>query len=648
MGRNLRPLVALGVRYLYARTRLSGGSVYSTQQLALAALLAVPIACATPVGVDRVSPREVQRELTESGLSSDRPSAPTRELLTRLELREAFDEDPDATLATLREGLAPTGDADRLFALSELSFLQAERTHRADAALAAAVYAYAFLFASEIDPTRDAFDPRIQIARHLYNRGLTRGLATPDRHKFAIASGRHPLAFGTVDVVVEPGATDWFGWQLENFLPAADFRVRGLQNRYRQAGIGAPLSASLDRQVAGQPPPGASHVAPRLRVPVTAFLRFDDVRVGLASGHLVGHLELYSEDQRSKLEVNGRAVPLELEKSSSFAAMLEGAPIWDFGLAGFRLGDYLPVGGPADRLVMLYPYQPGRIPLVLVHGTFSSPATWAQLVNELENDPEISKRYQIWLFIYNSGSPVPYSGGILVATLRDVVKELDPNGTDRALHEMVVVGHSQGGLLTKLTVVNSGNHFWDRISKRPLDQLELPPESRELLQRSLFFEALPFVKRVVFMSTPHHGSYLSDFKLVSWLARLVQMPARVTKLMIDLTTHGGDEFLVTKLNRMPTSLDNMASNNRFLRALAELPIAPGVQANSIIALRSDGPALEGGDGVVKYKSAHIDGVESEKVVFGSGHSVQEKQEGIQELRRILLEHAGVAREQAPH
>ena len=306
--------------------------------------------------------------------------------------------------------------------------------------------------------------------------------------------------------------------------------------------------------------------------------------------------------------------------------MLEGAPIWDFGFAGFRLGDYLP-GGPADQLYMLHPYRPGRIPLVLVHGTFSSPATWAQLVNELENDPKISKHYQPWLFIYNSGNPVPYSGGVLVETLRDVVKELDPNGADPTLQQMVVVGHSQGGLLTKLTAVDSGNHLWDRVSKRPLDQLDLPPESRELLQRSLFFEPLPFVKRVVFMSTPHHGSYLSDFKVVSWISRLVQAPVRMTKLMVDLTTHGGDEFALTKLNRPPTSLDNMASNNRFLLALAELPIAPGIRANSIIAVRGDGPALEGGDGVVKYQSAHIDGVESEKVVFGSGHSVQEKQEG---------------------
>mgnify|MGYP000497113637 CR=1 FL=1 len=35
-----------------------------------------------------------------------------------------------------------------------------------------------------------------------------------------------------------------------------------------------------------------------------------------------------------------------------------------------------------------------RRPLVLVHGTFSSPATWAEMVNELENDPVIAEHFQ--------------------------------------------------------------------------------------------------------------------------------------------------------------------------------------------------------------------------------------------------------------
>ncbi|MCK7466930.1 MAG: hypothetical protein MZU91_01460, partial [Desulfosudis oleivorans] len=42
----------------------------------------------------------------------------------------------------------------------------------------------------------------------------------------------------------------------------------------------------------------------------------------------------------------------------------------------------------------------------------SSPARWAQMLNEILNDQELWNRYQIWLFTYNTGNPILYSGGI--------------------------------------------------------------------------------------------------------------------------------------------------------------------------------------------------------------------------------------------
>lgn len=606
--------------------------------LVLAAILLA--ACATPVGVDRADPRQVHRELTDSALTGDRPSGPTVEFLTRMNLREAIARDPDGTLAAIHEGLAPSGDMDRLYALAELSFLHAERTNDRDRALAAAVYAFAFLF-DDASPRLDRFDPRVLVARHLYNRGLTRAFAGRDPMRVVLAGGRRTLPFGTIDVAFDPGQLVWAGFQIEALTAVAEFRVRGLDNRYRHPGIGAPLAASLGEPVV--PLVSQQFIPPRLRVPATAVLRMESPRAQLRSGHLTSQLDLFAEDQRTDLEINGERVPLELEKSSSLAYMLEGSPIWDFGFQGFRLGDFLPVTHN-DQLVFLHPYQRGEIPLVLVHGTFSSPATWAQLVNELENDREVGSRFQPWLFIYNSGNPIGWSAGILAETLKRVVSQLDPEGTDPALRRMVVVGHSQGGLLTKLMVVESGDAFWRNISNRPIDEIDLAPESRAMLKRSLFFEPLPFVSRVVFMATPHRGSFLSDFRISSWISRLVKLPATLTKLTFDLATQGGDALLLSTLNRQPTSLDNMASNNRFLRALSALPIADGVTANSIIAVRGSGPPERGSDGVVRFTSASIEGVESEKVVQPSGHSVQMTQPGIQELRRILLKHAGAEAE----
>jgi hypothetical protein len=84
----------------------------------------------------------------------------------------------------------------------------------------------------------------------------------------------------------------------------------------------------------------------------------------------------------------------------------------------------------------------------------------------------------------------------------------------------------------------------------------------------------------------------------------------------------------------------MDASNPGLQALAALPIAPGVHAHSIIPVKGNGPVEDGNDGVVEYKSAHIDGVESELVVR-SGHSTQGTPETIEEVRRILYEHAGI-------
>ena len=80
----------------------------------------------------------------------------------------------------------------------------------------------------------------------------------------------------------------------------------------------------------------------------------------------------------------------------------------------------------------------------------------------------------------------------------------------------------------------------------------------------------------------------------------------------------------------------MTPGNPFIKGLASIAIADGVVAHSIIAVDSDGLLDEAGDGVVKYMSAHIDGVASEKVVR-SRHSVQGNPEAIQEVKRILIE-----------
>jgi len=470
----------------------------------------------------------------------------------------------------------------------------------------------------------------------LYNQSLTQAAKSAEASYAIPMAGTFKLPFGELTVAFNQRDLIWAGFRMKDFIPAADLEVRGLRNRYRTPGIGAALAASLEplESTAGKL---SSRIPPRLKIPVTAFLRLDDPRAALASGKLRGDLEFYTQDSARTLKIAGVEVPIEYETTSALALSLEGAPVWDFEIAGFRSGDFT-IGDVNLRegLFMLHPHKSGRIPVVLVHGTASSPARWAELINELENDPRFWEQYEIWLFMYNTGNPVAYSAMLLRDALSQLVQALDPDGKDARLRQMIVMGHSQGGLLTKMTVIDSGMRLWPFSVS--VDELGVDAETRELLTNSLLIKPLPFVRRVVFIATPHRGSYQALGILGSIGSWLVNLPGRFTKLSLQLVTLQTKGFLLGPMSGIPTSIDNMNPNNRFIRILAEIPIAPGVAANSIVGVDDGGPPAEGGDGVVKYSSAHIDGVESEKIVR-SGHSMQGNPETIQEVKRILFEHA---------
>jgi hypothetical protein len=174
------------------------------------------------------------------------------------------------------------------------------------------------------------------------------------------------------------------------------------------------------------------------------------------------------------------------------------------------------------------------------------------------------------------------------------------------------------------------------VEEKDFDTLNLSPEDKEALRRNFFFNRLPCVSRVVFISTPHRGSYLAT-ALVRKLARkFMSLPQEMVGFSLRVVSNKPQAPSQVRHN-VPTSIDGMSPKSPYLLALADLPPAPGVQAHSIIAIRGKDEPPEGGDGVVKYRSAHVPYVESEFIVR-SGHSCQGKPETIEEVRRILLEH----------
>jgi hypothetical protein len=227
--------------------------------------------------------------------------------------------------------------------------------------------------------------------------------------------------------------------------------------------------------------------------------------------------------------------------------------------------------------------------------------------------------------------------------LTDAIARLDPKGQDPALRRMVLIGHSQGGLLVKMQVISSGDQIWNAVSRRPLADLQLSDQTRNLFRRGFFVEPVPEVTRVVFICTPQRGSFVAGRRILANLTReLLTLPFALTGVAADINRN----VSAAKVGFVPSAVDNMSPGHPFILGLQAIPVVPSVKVNSIIAVEGDGPFEQGDDGVVKYSAAHIEPVESELVVKSS-HSTQGNPHTIEEVRRILRLHAGLRAATAP-
>ncbi len=604
------------------------------------ALAAVFLAgCTAPIGADRVSMREASSQVEGNALRSGKPSATTVAILHRYELDGMAARQPDEAVRQLHQKALVTGERDLLFALAEMSCIAGNHVRRSvkpwdprdprDYYLGSAVYAWLFLFGEGKDAPPSAFDRRFRDACDLYNHNLGLAFTESKRTNSAVRleSARRQLPVGHIQVQLNQA---FFAKKLEEFeqvLLADEFRVRGLSVRNRVPGLGTPLICVR---------PLNPEFEIRQATPATVLLRGPASLGELGSGNSTCSLELYHPAfDETSVAIGDAQVPLEMDLTAFRAYTLGQSRIWSLGKLQFL--------APAERipsqLILNQPYEPDRIPVVFVHGTFSSPVTWAEMANSLTADPELRRRYQIWSFIYGSGNPLVESISDLRSALATQVQKLDPAGTNAALRQMVIIGHSQGGLLTKATAVDVGDRIWNLLSTNRLENLKMADDEREKIRRRIFLEPLPFVKRVVFIATPHRGSYLSGGFARTLARKFVALPG-------TMVTRGKDVMKLTEGSeagrffhgRIPTSLDGMSPRNPGLLAMAEIPVVPSITAHSIIPVLGEGDPRKGGkDGVVAYKSAHVDYVASEFIVR-SGHSCLNQPAAIEEVRRILHEH----------
>ncbi|WP_254063290.1 alpha/beta fold hydrolase [Rhodanobacter sp. L36] len=610
-------------------------------------------ACAM-VDVSRIKQHDYLAERRADALGSGRLSDGTVQVLNVVALSaDTCSKDFSDCTGTLVRSPGLT-DEQRLSTLSELWMARAIKVDPAksgapmqdvalDAYLQSARYAYAYLFYTARQPSERAFDLRQAQVLGFYNFAVQR----------AVQRFFHVLPqLGT-----QWTQTSLAGWTVmrpqtdvrlagdarvpTELIPASDLRFKGLRNVYQRDGFGSDFVAvappeSPDVQVPWRDPDFVS---------MTGALVFDGNT--LASVLATKQVRLLARDpyRDGSITVGDRVVPLGANFTAAYGVWLARS-----GFAGQSIRSLLGREGgiTTPRILLMQPYDPNRLTVVMLHGLASSPEAWINVANEVMGDESLRRNYQVWEVYYPTNAPVAVNLAGIRKALDATLRHYDPGGHARASNNMVLVGHSMGGVIARLLVSSSGDKLWGVAPGRA----DLSPQKRAQLRQRLApylqFTPMPQVTRAVFLASPHRGTPYAQHRIARWIGNLIRLPVGILKEAASFSdllkrTDGSSD----KAWRVPNAIDNLSDTDPFIVAAADLPISPKVRYHTIVGVyKPTGPLDTTSDGVVPYKSAHLAGAESE-IAIPSWHSVQDTPAAILELRRILALHAAALQPATP-
>ena len=531
-----------------------------------------------------------------------------------------------------------------LLAAAELSYAIAESKSGKVTFLylSSAYYSFSFLFDTGLEEI-NYYSPNFRLARELYNHSLANLITSEDSNIIGLNYPAQVQTLnGTLNLTSFSNEFPWDPKKFNKFLPAYDFVVKGFLVDSKEYGIGTPLIAvkNFEPDIQLNNEKRNHFLFPTEQAyPVTAILHFKDSIYDETTNKTTfnASLKLINPLKTNHVTINNSRTPLEIDITSPLAYFLNGKPYKKNMTRLLEPEDHF---SPFSHGIhMLIPYQEDKIPVILVHGLLSTVRTWEEMVNTLLRNPKIRSRYQFWAFSYSTGNPILYSAHNLRQNLTEVWKTFEPDLNNKFFNKAVIIGHSMGGLLAKTMLLNVEDKIYNSVSETNLDELNLSADNYKTIKNMLFFNRLPFIKKCIFLSTPHKGSAKANNPFPRFSSSVIKLSDGLLDMFTNF--HNSHKKLnaekTLKIKTLTTGIDSLLPENPTLKVLNSVPIPDEVECHSIFGNIKQADTPNGTDSIVSYDSTHLESAVSEKIIH-CNHATHRHPDTILEVERILLDY----------
>lgn len=335
------------------------------------------------------------------------------------------------------------------------------------------------------------------------------------------------------------------------------------------------------------------------------------------------------------LAIGGQRYPLAADTSAFYAQGARTSKLRRLGIWGLLWGKEV---GKRAGVYLLEDYDPSKRPIVMIHGLGSSPLAWAKLSNSIWGNPDLRARFQVWHVVYQTNAPLLVTRRRVQGYLDDAWGMLDPEGDDPARSGVVLVGHSLGGVVSRMLCVDSGEVLWNSAFTGPPGQLTGDSTDLKAIENVFIFKPYPGVSRAIFLAAPHRGSPGAD----AWFGRLMRaLVGRRTpeiqalrRLARDHPETVREELRDAYQQADLNSISTLQAAQPVRRAGESLMPVAGISYHVISGVLPG--RFPETDGAVPLASTLLPGASSTLVV-DSGHNVYDNDQTIAEVLRVLRE-----------